>query len=71
MYSLAKIRELCLQVKGNEEPLQVLLLSCKVKTECNSQIVLFSCQFQSQVQCTSDNTPCQCDGFTCINSVGV
>ena len=55
----------------DSQPSQVLLVSYKMNTECNSQVVFFSCQFQSQVKCTSDNTPGQCDGFTCINSVEV
>ena len=52
-----KNKKACLHAEGNEEPSQVLLLSCKVNTDCNSQAVFFSCNFQSQVQCTSENTP--------------
>ena len=58
-----------MQVKGNEEPSQVLLLSCKVKTECNSQVVFFLVSFK--VKESVLQLILQCDRFTCINSIGV
>ena len=60
----------CLQVKGDEEPSQVLLLSSKMKTEWNSQAVFF---FLSvfKVKYSVLQIIHQCDGLTRINSVEV
>ena len=64
-----KNQRVCLQVKGNEEPLQGFLLSCKVKAEYNSQVVFFPCTFK--VNDSVLQLILQCDGFKCINSIGV
>ena len=64
-----KNQRVCLQVKGNEEPLQGFLLSCKVKAEYNSKVVFFPCTFK--VNDSVLQLILQCDGFKCINGIGV